>query len=155
MWDEENCGGLKNPKYKKKDIDERRAKNLVSGTPLNPLRQDVRIRSSYPTLTRTDLNKCQDSRHPRMDPALSRGLAHALALFLFVHRDSGRGVRGVWNEVLYRGLTGWGVGDDVAGEPRWSLMTYAQHQDLGSFEVLKSPPCSPARSLRLLNSSTT
>ncbi|KIJ61144.1 hypothetical protein HYDPIDRAFT_97259 [Hydnomerulius pinastri MD-312] len=43
IWDAEKRGGLKKPKYKKKDIDERRAKNLVPGTPLNPLRQDDRI----------------------------------------------------------------------------------------------------------------
>ncbi|KIK93095.1 hypothetical protein PAXRUDRAFT_829342 [Paxillus rubicundulus Ve08.2h10] len=43
IWDEEKRGGLRKPKYKKKDIDERRAKNLVPGTPLDPLRQDDRI----------------------------------------------------------------------------------------------------------------
>ncbi|KAG9308789.1 hypothetical protein JVU11DRAFT_11414 [Chiua virens] len=43
IWDEETRGSLKKPKYKKKDIDERRSKNLVPGTPLAPLRQDDRI----------------------------------------------------------------------------------------------------------------
>ncbi|KAH7885023.1 ribonucleases P/MRP protein subunit POP1-domain-containing protein [Phlebopus sp. FC_14] len=43
IWDAEKRGGLKKPRYKKKDIDERRSKNLVPGTPLNPLRQDDRI----------------------------------------------------------------------------------------------------------------
>ncbi|KAF8547670.1 POP1-domain-containing protein [Imleria badia] len=43
IWDEETRGSLKKPKFKKKDIDDRRSKNLVPGTPLNPLRQDDRI----------------------------------------------------------------------------------------------------------------
>ncbi|KAG2357597.1 POP1-domain-containing protein [Suillus spraguei] len=43
IWDEEKRSGLKNPTYKKKDLDARRSKNLVPGTPLNPLRQDDRI----------------------------------------------------------------------------------------------------------------
>ncbi|KAH0832348.1 hypothetical protein J3R83DRAFT_13364 [Lanmaoa asiatica] len=43
IWDEEKRGTLKKPKYKKKDLDDRRSKNLVPGTPLNPLRQDDRI----------------------------------------------------------------------------------------------------------------
>ncbi|KAF8120269.1 ribonucleases P/MRP protein subunit POP1-domain-containing protein [Boletus edulis] len=43
LWDEEKRGSLKKPRYKKKDLDERRSKNLVPGTPLNPLRQDERI----------------------------------------------------------------------------------------------------------------
>ncbi|KAF9233375.1 ribonucleases P/MRP protein subunit POP1-domain-containing protein [Melanogaster broomeanus] len=43
IWDEGKRGGLKKPKYKKKEIDERRSKNLIPGTPLNPLRQDDRI----------------------------------------------------------------------------------------------------------------
>ncbi|KAI9566167.1 ribonucleases P/MRP protein subunit POP1-domain-containing protein [Boletus coccyginus] len=43
IWDEEKRGSLKKPKYKKKDLDDRRSKNLVPGTPLNPLRQDDRI----------------------------------------------------------------------------------------------------------------
>lgn len=43
IWDEEKRSGLKKPTYKKKDLDARRSKNLVPGTPLNPLRQDDRI----------------------------------------------------------------------------------------------------------------
>ncbi|EGO23569.1 hypothetical protein SERLADRAFT_416006 [Serpula lacrymans var. lacrymans S7.9] len=43
IWDEEKRNGLKKPRYKKKDLDERRSKNLVPGQGLNPLRQDDRI----------------------------------------------------------------------------------------------------------------
>ncbi|OJA10580.1 hypothetical protein AZE42_04637 [Rhizopogon vesiculosus] len=43
IWDEEKRSALEKPKFKKKDLDERRSKNLVPGTPLNPLRQDDRI----------------------------------------------------------------------------------------------------------------
>ncbi|TFK40578.1 NUC188 domain-containing protein [Crucibulum laeve] len=43
LWDEHIRLGLSKPKYKKKDLDERRAKNLVPGTPLNALRQDDRV----------------------------------------------------------------------------------------------------------------
>lgn len=43
IWDEEKRSVLKKPTYKKKDLDTRRSKNLVPGTPLNPVRQDDRI----------------------------------------------------------------------------------------------------------------
>ncbi|KAL4080470.1 ribonucleases P/MRP protein subunit POP1-domain-containing protein [Scleroderma citrinum] len=43
IWDGDKRDVLKKPKYKKKDLDERRSKNLVPGTKLNPLRQDDRI----------------------------------------------------------------------------------------------------------------
>ncbi|KAG2087135.1 ribonucleases P/MRP protein subunit POP1-domain-containing protein [Suillus discolor] len=43
IWDEEKRSALKKPTYKKKDLDARRSKNLVPGTPLSPLRQDDRI----------------------------------------------------------------------------------------------------------------
>ncbi|KAJ7644080.1 ribonucleases P/MRP protein subunit POP1-domain-containing protein [Roridomyces roridus] len=43
IWDESVRDSLKKPRCKKKDIDERRSKNLVPGTPLNPLRQDDRV----------------------------------------------------------------------------------------------------------------
>ncbi|KAG1861722.1 ribonucleases P/MRP protein subunit POP1-domain-containing protein [Suillus subalutaceus] len=43
IWDEENRSVLKKPTYKKKDLDARRSKNLVPGTPLKPIRQDDRI----------------------------------------------------------------------------------------------------------------
>lgn len=43
IWDEEKRSVLKKPTYKKKDLDARRSKNLVPGTPLNPIRQDDRI----------------------------------------------------------------------------------------------------------------
>ncbi|KAG2145816.1 ribonucleases P/MRP protein subunit POP1-domain-containing protein [Suillus clintonianus] len=43
IWDEEKRSALKKPTYKKKDLDTRRSKNLVPGTPLNPIRQDDRI----------------------------------------------------------------------------------------------------------------
>ncbi|KAJ7175799.1 ribonucleases P/MRP protein subunit POP1-domain-containing protein [Mycena filopes] len=43
IWEESVRNGLRKPRYKKKDLDERRSKNLVPGTPLNPLRQDDRV----------------------------------------------------------------------------------------------------------------
>ncbi|KAG2038684.1 ribonucleases P/MRP protein subunit POP1-domain-containing protein [Suillus americanus] len=43
IWDEEKRSVLKKPTYKKKDLDARRSKNLVPGTPLKPIRQDDRI----------------------------------------------------------------------------------------------------------------
>ncbi|KAJ7069842.1 POP1-domain-containing protein [Mycena amicta] len=43
LWDSSVRENLKKPRYKKKDLDDRRAQNLVPGTPLNPLRQDDRI----------------------------------------------------------------------------------------------------------------
>ncbi|KAJ7044056.1 ribonucleases P/MRP protein subunit POP1-domain-containing protein [Mycena alexandri] len=43
LWEESVRNSLRKPRYKKKDLDERRSKNLVPGTPLNPLRQDDRV----------------------------------------------------------------------------------------------------------------
>ncbi|KAJ7645420.1 ribonucleases P/MRP protein subunit POP1-domain-containing protein [Mycena polygramma] len=43
LWEESTRDSLRKPRYKKKDIDERRSKNLVPGTPLSPLRQDDRV----------------------------------------------------------------------------------------------------------------
>ncbi|KAK0504008.1 POP1-domain-containing protein [Armillaria luteobubalina] len=43
VWDETTRNTLKTPKYKKKDLDERRSKNAIPGTHLTPLRQDNRI----------------------------------------------------------------------------------------------------------------
>ncbi|KAJ6619451.1 POP1-domain-containing protein [Mycena sp. CBHHK59/15] len=43
LWDESMRSSLRKPRYKKRDLDERRSKNLVPGTPLNPLRQDDRV----------------------------------------------------------------------------------------------------------------
>ncbi|KAF8225887.1 POP1-domain-containing protein [Tricholoma matsutake] len=43
IWDDTTRNALLTPRYKKKDLDERRSKNLVPGTPLKPLRQDDRI----------------------------------------------------------------------------------------------------------------
>ncbi|KAJ6512218.1 ribonucleases P/MRP protein subunit POP1-domain-containing protein [Mycena vitilis] len=43
LWEESTRDSLRKPRYKKKDIDERRSKNLVPGTPLSPLRQDNRV----------------------------------------------------------------------------------------------------------------
>ncbi|KAG2135049.1 ribonucleases P/MRP protein subunit POP1-domain-containing protein [Suillus cothurnatus] len=43
IWDEEKRSVLQKPTYKKKDLDARRSKNLVPGTPLSPIRQDDRI----------------------------------------------------------------------------------------------------------------
>ncbi|KAH7915836.1 ribonucleases P/MRP protein subunit POP1-domain-containing protein [Hygrophoropsis aurantiaca] len=43
IWDEASQGGPKKPRYKKKDLDDRRAKNLVPGTALRALRQDDRV----------------------------------------------------------------------------------------------------------------
>ncbi|EIW81399.1 POP1-domain-containing protein [Coniophora puteana RWD-64-598 SS2] len=43
IWDESARKSLKKPKYKKKDLDERRSKNLIPGTPLRALRQDDRV----------------------------------------------------------------------------------------------------------------
>ncbi|KAF7365276.1 Ribonucleases P/MRP protein subunit POP1 [Mycena venus] len=43
LWEESMRDSLRKPRYKKKDIDERRSKNLVPGTPLSPLRQDDRV----------------------------------------------------------------------------------------------------------------
>ncbi|KAF8158346.1 ribonucleases P/MRP protein subunit POP1-domain-containing protein [Crassisporium funariophilum] len=43
IWDEDIRNGLSKPRFKKKDIDERRSRNEIPGTPLNALRQDNRI----------------------------------------------------------------------------------------------------------------
>ncbi|KAJ6508878.1 NUC188 domain-containing protein [Mycena sanguinolenta] len=43
LWDESTRDGLRKPRYKKKDLDERRSKNLIPGTPLSPMRQDDRV----------------------------------------------------------------------------------------------------------------
>ncbi|KAG6900179.1 hypothetical protein C0993_001891 [Termitomyces sp. T159_Od127] len=43
LWDEDVRTKLARPRYKKKDLDERRSKLLIPGTPLNPERQDDRI----------------------------------------------------------------------------------------------------------------
>ncbi|KAJ7784628.1 POP1-domain-containing protein [Mycena metata] len=43
LWEESVRNSLRKPRYKKKDLDERRSKNLIPGTPLNPLRQDDRV----------------------------------------------------------------------------------------------------------------
>ncbi|TDL22253.1 POP1-domain-containing protein [Rickenella mellea] len=43
IWDDKVRDGLSQPRFKKKDIDERRAKNLIPGAKLSPLRQDDRI----------------------------------------------------------------------------------------------------------------
>ncbi|KAJ7366798.1 NUC188 domain-containing protein [Mycena albidolilacea] len=43
IWEESTRDSLRKPRYKKKDLDERRSKNLVPGTPLSPLRQDDRV----------------------------------------------------------------------------------------------------------------
>ncbi|RDB17942.1 Ribonucleases P/MRP protein subunit POP1 [Hypsizygus marmoreus] len=43
IWDEVTRRALAKPRYKKKDLDERRSKLLIPGTPLNALRQDDRI----------------------------------------------------------------------------------------------------------------
>ncbi|KAF9267501.1 POP1-domain-containing protein [Marasmius fiardii PR-910] len=43
LWHEPTRMKLKRPRFKKKDLDERRAKNLIPGTPLSALRQDDRV----------------------------------------------------------------------------------------------------------------
>ncbi|KAF7291584.1 hypothetical protein HMN09_01249500 [Mycena chlorophos] len=43
LWDSSIRETLKKPRYKKKDLDERRSKHLIPGTPLDPLRQDDRV----------------------------------------------------------------------------------------------------------------
>ncbi|KAF8073840.1 NUC188 domain-containing protein [Lyophyllum atratum] len=43
IWDETTRASLANPRYKKKDLDERRSKLLIPGTHLTPGRQDDRI----------------------------------------------------------------------------------------------------------------
>lgn len=43
IWEENVRHALRKPRYKTKDIDERKSKNLVPGTPLSPERQDDRI----------------------------------------------------------------------------------------------------------------
>ncbi|KAF5389250.1 hypothetical protein D9757_003446 [Collybiopsis confluens] len=43
LWDQNIRNSLKNPRYQTKEINERRSKNLVPGTFLNPLRTDDRI----------------------------------------------------------------------------------------------------------------
>ncbi|KAF5360528.1 hypothetical protein D9756_004746 [Leucocoprinus leucothites] len=43
IWEQDIRKTLSKPRYKKKDLDERRAKNLVPGTALAPTRQDDRI----------------------------------------------------------------------------------------------------------------
>ncbi|KAL6301998.1 POP1-domain-containing protein [Sparassis latifolia] len=43
IWNESMRIGLQRPRYKKKDIDERKSKNLIPGTPLQAQRQDDRI----------------------------------------------------------------------------------------------------------------
>ncbi|KLO07616.1 POP1-domain-containing protein [Schizopora paradoxa] len=43
IWDEVKRNKLQKPHFKKKDIDERKSKNLVPGSSLNPMRQDDRV----------------------------------------------------------------------------------------------------------------
>ncbi|KAK7056731.1 Ribonucleases P/MRP protein subunit pop1 [Paramarasmius palmivorus] len=43
IWDDSIRMKLKRPRFKKSELDERRSKNLVPGTPLKPQRQDDRI----------------------------------------------------------------------------------------------------------------
>ncbi|KAF4577137.1 hypothetical protein EYR36_005124 [Pleurotus pulmonarius] len=43
IWEEAARASLKQPRYKKKDIDDRKARNLIPGQPLAPQRQDDRI----------------------------------------------------------------------------------------------------------------
>ncbi|KAJ7601074.1 ribonucleases P/MRP protein subunit POP1-domain-containing protein [Mycena floridula] len=43
IWSEATRTQLKNPRFKKKDLDERRSKSLIPGTHLTPSRQDNRI----------------------------------------------------------------------------------------------------------------
>ncbi|KAI0755130.1 POP1-domain-containing protein [Daedaleopsis nitida] len=43
IWDENTRMSLRKPRYKKKDLDQRRSKNLVPGTPLKSERNDDRI----------------------------------------------------------------------------------------------------------------
>ncbi|KAI8986191.1 POP1-domain-containing protein [Trametes punicea] len=43
IWDEDTRLALRKPRYKKKDIDQRRSNNLVPGTPLKAERKDDRI----------------------------------------------------------------------------------------------------------------
>ncbi|KAJ4482259.1 POP1-domain-containing protein [Lentinula aciculospora] len=43
IWEQNVRNQLKKPRYETKHINERRSKNLIPGTPLNPLRQDDRI----------------------------------------------------------------------------------------------------------------
>ncbi|KZT73935.1 POP1-domain-containing protein [Daedalea quercina L-15889] len=43
IWDEGRRNGLRKPRYKKKDIDQRKSQNLVPGTPLQPTQKDSRI----------------------------------------------------------------------------------------------------------------
>ncbi|KAJ4501438.1 NUC188 domain-containing protein [Lentinula lateritia] len=43
VWEQNIRNQLKNPRYQTKDINARRAQNVIPGTPLNPLRQDDRI----------------------------------------------------------------------------------------------------------------
>ncbi|PBK74850.1 POP1-domain-containing protein [Armillaria solidipes] len=43
VWDEAARNALKTPRYKKKDLDERRSKNVIPGTHLTALRQDDRV----------------------------------------------------------------------------------------------------------------
>ncbi|KAJ3873454.1 POP1-domain-containing protein [Lentinula edodes] len=43
VWEQNIRNQIKNPRYQTKDINARRAQNLIPGTPLNPLRQDDRI----------------------------------------------------------------------------------------------------------------
>ncbi|KAJ8080661.1 Ribonucleases P/MRP protein subunit pop1 [Marasmius tenuissimus] len=43
LWDESARMKLRQPRFKKKDLDERRARNIVPGKPLSALRQDDRV----------------------------------------------------------------------------------------------------------------
>ncbi|KAG9026385.1 hypothetical protein FRB95_008900 [Tulasnella sp. JGI-2019a] len=43
LWDEKVRDTLRQPKYKKKDLDHRRSKNLVPGTRLRPIQDDNRV----------------------------------------------------------------------------------------------------------------
>jgi ribonuclease P/MRP protein subunit POP1 len=43
IWDERTRDGLAKPRFKKRDLDARRADNLVPGTPLKPTQQDARV----------------------------------------------------------------------------------------------------------------
>ncbi|KAJ3747388.1 POP1-domain-containing protein [Lentinula detonsa] len=59
VWEQNIRNKLKRPRYQTKDINQRRSKNLIPGTPLNSLRQDDRIpvmliQTSLRTLTSND-----------------------------------------------------------------------------------------------------
>ncbi|KAG6333871.1 hypothetical protein ID866_5214 [Astraeus odoratus] len=78
LWDEDKRDRLKKPRFKKKDLDERRSKLLVPGTKLNPLRQDDRVPVM---LIQRSLESCPPSSRSTYSFDDSRGIHGWTLLF--------------------------------------------------------------------------